>query len=232
LPAVVGYPADLGSALAAFYGRAGTVTTLGGDRGSVTVVGAVSPPGGDMTEPVTALTERFVRCRWTLDRDMAYARHYPAVSWAGSYSLDAEAVGAYHAGHGDPEWASRRAKVSTMLADATRLADLAELVGVSALPGHERVVVLAGRLIREGVLQQSALSAVDASCTDEKSAALVDAVLSVVDECHRLVAVGVPAEHVEEMDFGPLLRAREEARDVAGVRERQDIVLTRLRELT
>lgn len=232
LPAEEGYPADLSSALAAFYERAGTVTTLGGGQGSVTVVGAVSPPGGDMTEPVTALTERFVRCRWALDRDLAYARHYPAVSWSGSYSLDVDALGTYHASHGDPGWTTRRARLSSLLADAARLADLVELVGVGALPGHERVVVLAGRLIREGVLQQSALSTVDASCDDEKSAALVDCVLSIVDECWRLVGLGVPADDVENVDFGPLLRAREEARTADEVRQHRDLVLVRLRELT
>ena len=94
LPAEEGYPAGLASALAAFYERAGRVTTLGGNGGSVTAIGAVSPPGGDMTEPVTAHTERFVRCLWSLDRDLAYARHYPAVTWQRSFSRDVPAVGA------------------------------------------------------------------------------------------------------------------------------------------
>ncbi len=108
LPAEEGYPAGLASAIAAFYERAGAVTTLGGRRGSVTVIGAVSPPGGDLTEPVTAHTERFVRCVWSLDRDLAYARHYPAISWAGSFSRDAQAVGARHASTGDTAWTGRR----------------------------------------------------------------------------------------------------------------------------
>ncbi|MFD1048059.1 ATPase, partial [Kibdelosporangium lantanae] len=177
----------------------------------------VSPPGGDMTEPVTALTERFVRCRWMLDRDLAYARHYPAVSWAGSYSLDGNA---------------RHPRMMGLLAEAARLADMVDLVGISALPAHERVVVLAGRLIREGVLQQSALSVVDASSDDEKSAALVECVLSVVDECERLVGQGVPAEQIEDTDFGPVLRARTEATTVAEIGARRDDVVARLRELT
>ena len=89
LPSEEGYPASLPSALAAFYERAGRVTTLGGESSSVTVIGAVSPPGGDTTEPVTAHTQRFVRVVWGLDRELAYARHYPAVAWAGSFSRDA-----------------------------------------------------------------------------------------------------------------------------------------------
>ena len=109
LPAEEGYPANLASALAAFYERAGSVITLGGHRGSVTVIGAVSPPGGDLSEPVTAQTERFVRCRWTLDRDLAYSRHYPAVSWSGSFSRDVEALAMASERAGDTGWSAQRA---------------------------------------------------------------------------------------------------------------------------
>ncbi|HET8680716.1 MAG TPA: V-type ATP synthase subunit A [Micromonosporaceae bacterium] len=233
LPAEEGYPATLASALAAFYERAGLVTTFGGGTGSVTVVGAVSPPGGDMTEPVTAHTQRFVRTLWTLDRELAYARHYPAVAWAGSYCRDAAAVAAWYARNGDPDWARRRARVVALLGEADRLAALAELVGVGALPGHERVVMLAGRLLREAVLQQSALSTNDAQCAPVKSAALVDVVLDVVAGCDRLVEAGVPATAVEELDFSPLVRAREETgpEDADGVRRCGEATLARLEEL-
>ena len=178
LPAEEGYPASLGSALAAFYERAGHVRTLAGGLGSVTVIGAVSPPGGDVTEPVTANTERFVRSVWSLDRELAYARHYPAVSWTASFSRDAGPLGAWHAARGDPDWARRRGRVLGLIADADRLAALADLVGVGSLPGAERMVLLAGRLLREAALQQSALSPADAVCSPEKGAALVDAVLA------------------------------------------------------
>ncbi|MCC2274401.1 V-type ATP synthase subunit A [Streptomyces sp. ET3-23] len=236
LPAEEGYPAELASAIAAFYERAGAVTTLGGTRGSVTVIGAVSPPGGDMTEPVTAHTERFVRCLWVLDRDLAYARHYPAVSWAGSFSRDADVLDAGRARPGDtaaPAPPPGRARVAALLAEADRLAGLVDLVGITALPARERISVLAGRLIREGLLQQSALSARDAFCTPEKTAALVDATLAVVDQCTRLVDAGVAVTAVEETDFTPLLRAREETGpgDAAGVADRRDAMLGRLRAL-
>ncbi|MFF1273595.1 V-type ATP synthase subunit A [Streptomyces marokkonensis] len=233
LPAEEGYPAGLASAIAAFYERAAAVTTLGGDRGSVTVIGAVSPPGGDMTEPVTAHTERFVRCLWTLDRDLAYARHYPAVSWAGSFSRDVPVLAAGHRTAGDPAWSGRRDRVGAVLAEADRLADLVDLIGIAALPPRERVSVLAGRLVREGVLQQSALSQRDAYCGPEKTAALADAVLAVVDRCRELVDAGVPAASVEEIDFGPLLRTREDTgpHDAAGVAERRDAMLAGLREV-
>ena len=210
LPAEEGFPAALPSALAAFYERAGRVVTLGGAQASVTIIGAVSPPGGDITEPVTAHTQRFVRGLWSLDRDLAYARHYPAVGWAGSFSRDAEKLGVWYARNGDPEWARRRARVASTLAEADRLRELAELVGAGSLPGHERVVLLAGRLLREGVLQQNALSPNDAHCTAAKTAALIDAVLAVVDRCDALVDRVVAATEIEEVDFSPLLRAAQE----------------------
>jgi V/A-type H+-transporting ATPase subunit A len=233
LPAEEGYPASLASAIAAFYERAAAVTTLGGMRGSVTVIGAVSPPGGDMTEPVTAHTERFVRCLWTLDRDLAYARHYPAISWSGSFSRDLATLAAAHVEAGEAAWPKRRARIAELLAEADRLADLVDLVGITALPAPERVTVLGGRLLREGVLQQSALSANDAYCTPQKTAALAEAVLAVVDECRRLVDSGVPAATIEEADFAPVLRAREETgpHDADGVAARREAVLARLREL-
>jgi V/A-type H+-transporting ATPase subunit A len=231
LPAEEGYPAGLASALAAFYERAGGVATLGGREGSVTIVGAVSPPGGDLTEPVTAHTQRFVRSLWTLDRDLAYSRHYPAVSWAGSYCRDVDAIGTWYAAEGgDASWAARRGRVVSLLAEADRLAALADLVGAAALPGHERMVILAGRLLREAVLQQSALSATDAYCTPAKSAALIDLVLDVTARCQELVDAGTDAATIEAADFSPVIRAREQTgpADVAGVRQHRDLALGRL----
>nr|WP_246496911.1 V-type ATP synthase subunit A [Sphaerisporangium rubeum] len=209
LPAEEGYPADLASAIAAFYERAGRVTTLGGRTGSVTIIGAVSPPGGDMTEPVTTHTERFVRTLWTLDRELAYARHYPAVSWDASFSRDAGPLAAWHDRNGGEGWAAARARVSALLAEAGHLSGLAELVGATALHPRERVVLLAGRLLREGLLQQSALSTVDAYCAPDRTLALTGAVLGAVDECLALVAAGTPAGDVEGRDFSAVLRAKE-----------------------
>lgn len=233
LPAEEGYPASLASELAAFYQRAGRVTTLGGRTASVTVIGAVSPPGGDMTEPVTTDTQRFVRALWLLDRDLAYARHYPAVSWTGSFARDAEALAVWHAAAGDPSWARLRARAAALLAEADRLADLAEIIGTSSLPGHERVVLLGGRLLRDGVLMQNALSANDAFCSAAKGAALLDLVLDVVDACQHLIERGVPATLVERADFGPVLRAREETGpdDAGAVASRRDAALGALEEL-
>jgi len=220
LPAEEGFPANLASALAGFYERAGAVEVLGGGRGSVTVVGAVSPPGGDLAEPVTVHTERFVRTRWTLDRDLAYARHYPAVSWADSFSRD-QAVLA-----GDE---SRRTRVAHALAEADRLADLVDLVGINALPPDERMSVLAGRIVREGLLQQNSMSPADGYSPEAKTAALADAMLAAADSCREAARAAGPAA-VEAVDFGPLLRARDEAGpdDLEIVARRRDQVLAEL----
>ncbi|HEU6444383.1 MAG TPA: V-type ATP synthase subunit A [Gaiellaceae bacterium] len=222
LPAEEGYPAGLASALAAFYERAGSVRTLGGAEASVTVLGAVSPPGGDLTEPVSAHTRRFTRCTWSLDRDLAYARHYPAVSWRESFSRDAEAVAGWHFVEREPEWGDRRERALTLLAEADRLESIAQLIGAGSLPDAERIVLLGGRLLREAVLQQSALSRNDAYCEPAKQSALLALVLDVIDACRQLVDGGVAAAMIEEVDFSAVTRARDStppdgANEVAGV---------------
>jgi V/A-type H+-transporting ATPase subunit A len=209
IPAEEGYPADLPSSLAAFYQRAGQVVTTGGRDGAVTIVTSVSPPGGDVTEPVSAHTQRFVQAVWALDRELAYARHYPAVSWRRSFSRDADAIAGWHTRHGDPAWASRRARAQALLAEADRLQGMADLIGVSALPTSERLTLHSARLLTEAVLQQNALSEHDAYCSLDKQRALVEAVLAVHDTSRRLVDAGVPATVIEGVDFGPLLRSRE-----------------------
>jgi V/A-type H+-transporting ATPase subunit A len=233
LPAEEGYPASLASSLAAFYERAGRVVTLGGAEGSVTIIGAVSPPGGDVSEPVTTNTQRFVRAVWNLDRELAYARHYPAVGWNGSFSRDADTLGVWFARNGDAEWAQRRTRLMSLLAESDRLGDLAELVGAGSLPGHERMGLLAGRLIREGVLQQSALSPNDSHCTPAKTAALIDAVLAVIGQCQTSVGQGVPAEDLEQFDFTDLLRAAQDTPPDAtdAVQARRDSTVTALKAL-
>ncbi|KPN18853.1 V-type ATP synthase subunit A [Arthrobacter sp. Edens01] len=233
LPAEEGYPASLASELAALYERASLAVTLGGSTSSVTVIGAVSPPGGDMSEPVTTGTQRFVRSLWQLDRDLAYSRHYPAVSWRGSFSRDADALGRWHAANGDPEWATRRARAGLVLAEADRLTALAEIIGSASLPAHEQVVLLGGRLLRDGVLVQNALSANDGYSSAAKGSALLQAVLDTIDTCQDLVAHGVSAAAVDSFDFSPLLRLREAAgpSDAAGVAERAAAFLAELKEL-
>lgn len=184
-----------------------------------------------MTEPVTTHTQRFVRCQWSLDRDLAYARHYPAVSWTASFSRDDAVVAAWHSRNGDPGWAERKARLAALLAEADRLSLLAELVGAAAMPGRERVTILAGRLIREALLQQSALSPVDASCDAARAAALADAVLAVVDQCQALIEADLTADVIDEQDFSLILRAREDAATADAVRGCRDAMVARLARL-
>jgi V/A-type H+-transporting ATPase subunit A len=230
LPAEEGFPASLAPTLASFYERAGRVETLGGGVGSVTILGAVSPPGGDMAEPVTAHTERFVRAMWSLDRNLAYARHYPAISWTASSSRDVTPIARWHSELGDPTWAGRRARAVALLADADRIQAVAELVGVASLPDHERIVLRTGQLLREAVLQQSALSANDAWCGPDKQAALLAMVLDLHDRALGLLEQGVSAARIEGLDLSDAVRARDDVGpdDAAGVRAISNELLTRL----
>lgn len=233
LPAEEGFPATLASSLAAFYERAGRFETLAGREGSVSIMGAVSPPGGDMTEPVTAHTRRFVRAVWSLDRDLAYARHYPAVSWRESFTRDAEQLEAWFTEQDDPGWADRRRELLDLLAEADRLSSMAELVGVTTLPDRERVTLLLARLVREGVLQQNALVPNDETSTRAKGRALTQVMAAIRQACLRLLDRNVPASVLEEFDFSPVLRAREEVGpdDADGVKEAGDRVLKDLEAL-
>ncbi len=230
LPVEEGYPALLPSALAAFYERAGRVITTSGREGSVTVIGAVSPPGGDVTEPVAAHTERFVRCLWSLDRDLAYARHYPAVSWHRSFSRDAAGVASWYSATGRVAWAENRRRASALLAEADRVQPVADLVGVTGLPDRERLVLVGAALIRAAVLQQSALSPNDASCSPDKQSALVGAALAVYDRALELLGRGVRASALEQLDMSALVRAAHETGpdDATGVIGRAATVLAAL----
>ncbi|HLN06894.1 MAG TPA: V-type ATP synthase subunit A [Acidimicrobiales bacterium] len=234
LPAEEGFPANLASEIAAFYQRGGRFETLGGDTASITVIGAVSPPGGDMSEPVTIHTERFVRSLWSLDRDLAYSRHYPAVSWQRSFSRDADVVGNWHVAEGRANWPHDRARVISLLGEGDRLASVAELVGLSALPDHERMVLLGARLVREAFLQQSALSENDATCSTAKQLALVELVLAVHDATIELATSGVSAATIEGFDLSDVVRARDEVGpdDAEGVQAISTTVLERLRAVS
>jgi V/A-type H+/Na+-transporting ATPase subunit A len=208
LPAEEGYPAGLSSALADFYERSGQVRTLGDTVASVSILGAVSPPGGDLTEPVTSHTRRFVRAVWSLDRDLAYARHYPAVSWRDSSARDVGQLAAWQAEHGDPGWMQRRAVALRLLTDADRIESIAQLVGADSLPGRERITLRTARLLREAVLQQSAVLENDQFSSPAKQRALLALVLDIHDRLTALLDGGVTLAALESVDLSGVLRAR------------------------
>jgi V/A-type H+/Na+-transporting ATPase subunit A len=186
MPAEEGFPAYLPTRLAEFYERGGRVETLGGKEGSVSIIGAVSPPGGDFSEPVTQHTKRFIRCFWALDRDLANARHYPAVSWTDSYSEYADELGAWW-DHVDPEWRSVRMRALELLKREQRLEQIVRLIGPDALPDEQRLVLLTAEMVKTGFLQQSSFDEIDRYCCPEKQLLL----LRVIMEFHRRAELSI-----------------------------------------
>ena len=210
MPAEEGYPAYLPSRLAAFYERACRATTLSGEEGSVTVIGAVSPPGGDFTEPVTQHTQRFTRAFWALDRELASARHYPAVSWRGSYSFYAGAVAGWWREATGIDWMDLRRRASDVLEQDARLEQMVRLVGAEALPDRQRWTLEMATLIKEGVLRQNGLHPVDAFCPPEKQARLLRLFVDLHDHGVASIEAGVPLLRLREaLDRPTLTRLKE-----------------------
>ena len=199
LPAEQGYPAYLNSRLAEFYERAAHVETLGGERGSVTIIGAVSPPAGDFSEPVTSQTKRFVRCFWALDRDRAQARFFPAIHPLTSYSEDVEALTRWWQMQGNPNWTRQRREILTLLDERARLERMARIVGKDALPPKQQLTLLCANLVNEGLLRQSAFSTVDRYCSPARQTALLRAVLHFIERAERALDDGVALENVAAM---------------------------------
>jgi V/A-type H+-transporting ATPase subunit A len=196
MPVEEGYPAYLASRLAAFYERAGRVRTLSGQSGSVTLIGAVSPPGGDFSEPVTSHTKELVRTFWALSKELADARHYPAVSWNESFSDYVSTAAGWWAEHVDGSWASKRAECLAILGQADELARIVNLVGPEALSPEQRWVLEGAGLVKEGVLQQSALDPIDSYCSPEKQYVLMELVLEMYHQGRDLLRLGVPVEQL------------------------------------
>jgi V/A-type H+-transporting ATPase subunit A len=191
MPAEEGFPAYLPTRLAEFYERGGMVTTLESKKGSVTIIGAVSPPGGDFSEPVTQHTKRFVRCFWALDRDLANARHYPAISWNDSYSEYTEDLIAYWDAI-DPSWDTLRSRTMEILKKERRLADIVRLIGPDALPDEQRLILLTADMIKNGFLQQSSFDKVDMYCAPPKQTLLLTCILTFHELAENAIKSGSP----------------------------------------
>jgi len=216
MPVEEGYPAYLASRLAAFYERAGRVETLGDRRGSVTLIGAVSPPGGDFSEPVTAHTKDIVETFWALSKPLADARHYPAVDWTDSFSGYAAVAARWWKSEVSPEWESARAEALALLSQADELTRIVNLVGPEALSPAQRWALEGASLIKQGVLQQSALDPVDSYCDPHKQVALLQAVLRLYETGRELLSHGIP---VQELLRQPFLA---EARRLKGLESKKD----------
>jgi V/A-type H+-transporting ATPase subunit A len=206
MPVEEGYPAYLASKLSAFYERAGRVETLAGDHGSVTLIGAVSPPGGDFSEPVTSHTKEIIQTFWALSKELADARHFPSVDWNESFSGYVSIAARWWAENVDSTWAAKRAEALALLAQAEELARIVNLVGMEALSPDQRWALEGASLIKEGVLAQSALDPVDSFCSPRKQFLLLELMLEIYHHGAEMLDLGVP---VQELIALPLLsRAR------------------------
>ena len=196
MPAEEGYPPYLASRVAAFYERAGRVITSGGREGSVTLVGAVSPPGGDLTEPVTRHTGRHTRCFWTLDKGMAQARRFPAVSFTDSYSDRAEEFDGWWRQETGAAWARLRRDALALLEEADHLEQTARLIGTASLPERQQLVLALAALFQDAFLRQSAVGDRDEWCSPARQARLLELLVHVTQRGCTAADAGVPAHAI------------------------------------
>jgi V/A-type H+-transporting ATPase subunit A len=203
LPGESGYPAYLASRLADFYERAARVETLGGQEGSITVIGAVSPPAGDFSEPVTSHTKRYVRSFWALDRGRAQARFYPAVHPLTSYAEDVDTLARWWQAQGNPDWRRHRRRILTLVEQQARLERMARIVGKDALPAEQQLVLLQADLINDGFLRQSSFSPVDRYCSPHRQTAMLRALTHFLDLSEKALDRGV---HPDQLAGMPVMR--------------------------
>ncbi len=196
MPAEEGYPPYLAARLAAFYERAGRTISLAEEPGAVTIVGAVSPPGGDMSEPVTQSTLRIVGAFWRLDASLAYRRHFPAINWNGSYSLFTPILDPWYKSHVAEDYPEKRDAIGELLQREASLQEVVQLVGPDALQDAERLIIEVGRLIREGFLQQNAFDPVDAYCSLKKAYGMMTMILEFYKAAEAAIQAGTPIEEI------------------------------------
>ncbi|MCD7952392.1 MAG: V-type ATP synthase subunit A [Synergistaceae bacterium] len=232
IPAEEGFPAYLPSRLAEFYERAGRVVTIGGENGSVSVIGAVSPPGGDFTEPVTRHTKRFIRCFWGLDKNLANARHYPAISWTDSYSEYASEVDGWFCTNVDARWGELREEVRNILAEDNKIQQVIKLVGEDVLPDDQRLIAFTAFLIKNGYLQQNSFGS-DSYSPPMKGFEILSVILEFHHKSMELVRKDIPISLIkddESVDAITHLRelAAEDKEGFDQIRKRIDAHLERV----
>ncbi len=234
MPVERGYPAYLPDRLAEFYERAGRVKCLGRpDReGSVTIVAAVSPPGGDFNEPVTVHTLRFVGAMWALDTDLAYRRHFPAINWLRSFSQYVDIVGRWWTANVSKDFLRYRRRALRLLAVASEIEAIASIVGESALPDDQRLVLLTAELLKEGFLRQTALEGEDVFCVPRKQFLLLKMIMDFHDVAYELVKGRVPVDEIASLpSVMAIMRVKEDERGLPAVEELYERVMEDLRSL-
>ncbi len=192
MPAEEGFPAYLASRLSAFYERAGLMLNLNGTEGSVSIIGAVSPQGGDFSEPVTQNTKRFVRCFWGLDKSLAYARHFPAIHWLSSYSEYTSDLAPWYKDHVSKEFMDCRNRIMVLLNQECSLMEIVKLIGSDVLPDDQKLVLEIARVIRLGFLQQNAFHPDDTCVPMEKQMKMMQTILYLYDRARALIALNMP----------------------------------------
>ena len=198
MPAEEGFPAYLASRLSAFYERAGFMETLNGLEGSVTIIGAVSPQGGDFSEPVTQNTKRFVRCFWGLDKSLAYARHFPAIHWLTSYSEYVKDLEPWYEKNVGSNFVSCRTRILALLNKESELNEIVKLIGSDVLPDDQKLVLEIARVIRLGFLQQNAYHPSDTYVPLSKQLKMMETILYLYDKCSELIGLGMPMSLLRE----------------------------------
>ena len=198
MPAEEGFPAYLASRLSAFYERAGMMRNLNGTEGSVSIIGAVSPQGGDFSEPVTQNTKRFVRCFWGLDKALAYARHFPAIHWLTSYSEYLSDLSAWYADNVGADFIDYRNQIIAILNQESSLMEIVKLIGSDVLPDDQKLVLEIARVIRLGFLQQNAFHPEDTCVPLEKQLKMMEIILYLYQRSRALIAMGMPMSILKE----------------------------------
>ncbi|MFZ3384989.1 MAG: ATP synthase subunit A [Candidatus Methanoperedens sp.] len=199
MPGEEGYPAYLAARLSEFYERAGKVKALSGKEGSITVIGAVSPPGGDFSEPITQNTLRIVKVFWALDAKLAQRRHFPSINWLNSYSLYTKALGPWYDEHVSSDWVKLRNDAMELLQKESELQEIVQLVGSDALPEDQQLTLEVARMIREYFLQQNAYHEVDTFCPMDKQFKLLKSIMSWGDKAHNALDGGAPIEDIMKL---------------------------------
>lgn len=198
MPAEEGFPAYLASKLSAFYERAGMMENLNGTEGSVSIIGAVSPQGGDFSEPVTQNTKRFVRCFWGLDKGLAYARHFPAISWLTSYSEYLSDLGAWYSENVDRKFMDYRNQIVSLLSQESSLMEIVKLIGGDVLPDDQKLILEIAKVIRVGFLQQNAFHKDDTCVPMEKQFKMMEIILYLYRKSRSLISMGMPMSVLKE----------------------------------
>ncbi len=201
MPAEEGFPAYLASRLSAFYERAGDVENLNGTEGSVSIIGAVSPQGGDFSEPVTQNTRRFVRCFWGLDKSLAYARHYPAIHWLTSYSEYLGDLAFWYKENVSPKFVDDRNQILAILNKESSLMEIVKLIGSDVLPDDQKLTLEIARVVRLGFLQQNVFHQADTCVPMQKQFLMMEIILYLYQKSKELVAMGMPMSVLKSEDI-------------------------------